>query len=49
VYCKYDPKSFDEFVGQADVINELKIQVGAAKSQHRALEHVLFSGPPGLG
>ena len=43
------PHSFDEFVGQAKTIERLKIMSGAARKRGEALNHVLLSGPPGLG
>jgi len=43
------PSSFDEFPGQAKVKEKLKIFVQAAKTRGEALDHVLLSGPPGLG
>ncbi|MBI4355050.1 MAG: AAA family ATPase, partial [Candidatus Omnitrophica bacterium] len=43
------PKTFDEFVGQRGVIENLRIAVQAAKDRGEPLEHLLFSGPPGLG
>ena len=43
------PKSFAHYVGQADVKRKLKVVVEAAKRRGKALDHVLLSGPPGLG
>ena len=43
------PKTLDDFVGQAKVKNRLKISLEAAVKESRPLDHVLFSGPPGLG
>jgi Holliday junction DNA helicase RuvB len=43
------PRSFDEFVGQSRTIENLRIALGAARQRGEALEHVLLSGPPGLG
>jgi Holliday junction DNA helicase RuvB len=43
------PHSFEEFPGQDRVKEKLKIFVQAAKARGEALDHVLFSGPPGLG
>ncbi|MDE2133406.1 MAG: Holliday junction branch migration DNA helicase RuvB [Alphaproteobacteria bacterium] len=43
------PKALSDFVGQERVRGNLKIFVQAAKSRGEALDHVLFSGPPGLG
>jgi len=43
------PKHLAEFVGQAQARENLSIFIQAAKSRGEALDHVLFSGPPGLG
>ncbi|HTV72753.1 MAG TPA: Holliday junction branch migration DNA helicase RuvB [Candidatus Acidoferrales bacterium] len=43
------PHSFDEYVGQRNVVDNLKIAIDAAKRRGEPLEHVLFYGPPGLG
>ncbi|MBN8472144.1 Holliday junction branch migration DNA helicase RuvB [Corallococcus exiguus] len=43
------PRAFDEYVGQGAVVEKLKVYVAAAKSRGDALDHCLFSGPPGLG
>jgi holliday junction DNA helicase RuvB len=43
------PKRLPEFVGQKDLVDNLKICLTAAKQRNEPLEHVIFSGPPGLG
>ena len=43
------PDSFDEYVGQSDLKQNLKVFVGAAKMREESLDHVLLYGPPGLG
>jgi Holliday junction DNA helicase RuvB len=43
------PSLFSEFVGQPNVKERLEIAVQAAKKRGEALDHLLFSGPPGLG
>ena len=43
------PLSFSDFVGQTDIIDNLKIYIEAAKKRKDALDHVLLFGPPGLG
>ncbi|MCK5841454.1 MAG: Holliday junction branch migration DNA helicase RuvB [Candidatus Sabulitectum sp.] len=43
------PKSFAEYIGQRELINNLKIAVQAAKERGEPLDHLLFHGPPGLG
>jgi len=43
------PRRFAEYVGQAAVVDKLKVYVEAARKRREALDHCLFSGPPGLG
>lgn len=43
------PREIDDFAGQAQIIENLKIFIKAAKIRGEALDHVLFHGPPGLG
>ena len=43
------PSSFDDFSGQDQVIENLKIFVQASNQRGDALDHTLFHGPPGLG
>lgn len=43
------PGSFDEYIGQKDVKENIKVFVSAAKMREVALDHVLLYGPPGLG
>ena len=43
------PQTLDDFIGQKQLRENLKIYVAAAKSRKEALDHVLFHGPPGLG
>jgi len=43
------PKRFDEYIGQAHVKEKMRIFVEAARQREEALDHVLLSGPPGLG
>jgi len=43
------PKSFDDFAGQRQVLENLQIFVKAAKLRNEPLDHVLLHGPPGLG
>ncbi len=43
------PAHFEEFVGQAQIKETLAIAIAAAKRRKEALDHILFSGPPGLG
>ncbi len=46
---KIRPIEFEEFNGQKDIVENLKIFVQAAKLRNEALDHVLLHGPPGLG
>ena len=46
---KLRPTDFDGFVGQEKIRDRLMLAVKAAKDRGESLDHVLFSGPPGLG
>jgi Holliday junction DNA helicase RuvB len=43
------PTTLDEYCGQERVRDNLRVLIAAAKDRHETLDHVLFSGPPGLG
>ncbi len=43
------PASLSDFVGQTDLVENLRVAMQAAKKRKEPLEHMLFSGPPGLG
>ena len=43
------PESIDEYIGQTDVKENIKVFVEAAKMRNEPLDHVLLYGPPGLG
>ncbi len=43
------PQSLDDFIGQANLKKNLKVFIQAATKQQKALDHILISGPPGLG
>src|SRR5688572_23016640 len=43
------PKSFTEFVGQPQTLDNLRIAIAAARERDEPPDHVLLSGPPGLG
>jgi len=45
----FRPLSLDEFVGQSQVRDNLRVFIQAARARGEALDHVLFFGPPGLG
>ena len=46
---KLRPLSFDDFAGQDKTLERLKVMVGAARDREEPLNHILLSGPPGLG
>jgi holliday junction DNA helicase RuvB len=43
------PRTFDDFTGQRQVLDNLQIFVSAARQREESLDHVLLHGPPGLG
>src|SRR5450432_3637009 len=43
------PLSFSDFTGQAKTVERLQVMAGAAKTRGEPLNHILLSGPPGLG
>lgn len=43
------PQTLNEYIGQYQVKNNLKVFIEAAKTRNEALDHVLLYGPPGLG
>ena len=43
------PETIDEYIGQTDVKENIKVFVKAAKMRNEPLDHVLLYGPPGLG
>lgn len=43
------PSRIQEFIGQENLKENLRIALGAAKKRKEPVEHILFSGPPGLG
>ena len=43
------PLSFSEFKGQSKITDNLKVFIGAALKRKESLDHVLLTGPPGLG
>jgi holliday junction DNA helicase RuvB len=47
--ASFRPLSFDEFVGQHQLRDNLRVFIAAAQQRGEALDHVLLSGPPGLG
>jgi holliday junction DNA helicase RuvB len=43
------PNRFEDFPGQKNIVEKLQIYIEAAKRRNEPMDHVLFSGPPGLG
>ena len=43
------PTSLDDFVGQRELVEHLRIVLGSARSRNQVADHLLFAGPPGLG
>jgi Holliday junction DNA helicase RuvB len=43
------PRNLEEYIGQEKVKRNLRVFIEAARTRKEALDHVLFSGPPGLG
>ena len=43
------PRGFEDYVGQEQVKNNLKVAITAARGRQDVLDHLLFHGPPGLG
>jgi holliday junction DNA helicase RuvB len=43
------PNSFDQYIGQSRVVSNLKAAVAGARRRGDALDHVLLSGPAGVG
>jgi len=46
---KIRPVRFEDFTGQQKIVDNLRVFIQAARSRGEALDHVLLSGPPGLG
>lgn len=43
------PSWLNEYIGQTNLINNLRIYINAAKQRNEVLDHILFYGPPGIG
>lgn len=43
------PQKLDEYIGQGELIDNLRVYIQAAKNRSESLDHVLLYGPPGLG
>ncbi|MGM9992953.1 MAG: Holliday junction branch migration DNA helicase RuvB [Candidatus Bruticola sp.] len=43
------PHNISEYVGQTDIVDNLRVFIKAAKQRREPLDHILLSGPPGLG
>ncbi len=46
---KLRPRIFEDFPGQSQIKENLEIYISAARKRSEPLDHILFSGPPGLG
>ncbi|MFZ4712783.1 MAG: Holliday junction branch migration DNA helicase RuvB [Bacteriovoracaceae bacterium] len=46
---KLRPQSFHEYIGQTRVVDNVSIMVKSAQKRNASLDHILLSGPPGLG
>lgn len=45
----FRPVSFEEYVGQSSSVENLKVYIKSSKIRNEPVDHILFSGPPGLG
>ena len=43
------PRTLDEYIGQANVVDNMRIAITAARNRREPLDHVLLHGAPGLG
>ena len=43
------PQKFKDFIGQTEIIDNLKVYIQAAQKRSESLDHILLFGPPGLG
>ena len=43
------PQRFKDFVGQTDILDNLKVYIKAAQKRSESIDHILLFGPPGLG
>ena len=43
------PRALHDFIGQKTFVENLEIYISAAKKRNEPLDHILLSGPPGLG
>lgn len=43
------PRNLDDFIGQEKIKEKVKLLIESAKKQNKPLDHILLSGPPGLG
>ncbi len=43
------PSTLEQFVGQKSILERLKVMIQSAKMRNEPVDHILFSGPPGLG
>lgn len=45
----FRPECLKDFIGQKDVVDRLKVMIESSRIRNEALDHILLSGPPGLG
>ena len=45
----FRPKSLNDFIGQNRIIENMRVYITAARQRGESIDHVIFSGPPGLG
>lgn len=45
----FEPKNFDQYLGQNEIKEKLKVYVSACKLREEQIDHILLFGPPGLG
>ena len=43
------PQKFKDFIGQTEILDNLKVYIKAAQKRSESLDHILLFGPPGLG
>jgi Holliday junction DNA helicase RuvB len=49
VNSTFRPERLKDFIGQKDVVDRLKVMIESSRIRNEALDHILLSGPPGLG
>ncbi|HOJ49389.1 MAG TPA: Holliday junction branch migration DNA helicase RuvB [Spirochaetota bacterium] len=49
IFDKIRPEKLDDFIGQERIVNNLKVFIDSAKKRNKTIDHILISGPPGVG